>query len=285
MSLKALDNNNSGYNSYFIAAIYYAINRDVDVISMSIGGTGYSQVYHNAVIAAYNANIPFIACMMNFNNNVSYYPAAFSEVIAVGSTDPNDYRTAPFFWSPTSGSNYGNHIDVVAPGNFIYGLSHTSDTNYDSYWGGTSQATPLVAGIVTLMLSLDSTLTVEQIRSVLRDTAQDQVGKSWEDTLGFDQYHGAGRVNAYQVLLAVQSLSIEPETDTLFDVYPNPTTGILNFSENIKSINIYDVSGRFIKKFENISNQVDISQFSQGMYLIESHTFDNQKHTKKVIKE
>ena len=72
---------------------------------------------------------------------------------------------------------------------------------------------------------------------------------------------------------------------TLFDVYPNPTTGILNFSENIKSINIYDVSGRFIKKFENISNQVDISQFSQGMYLIESHTFDNQKHTKKVIKE
>jgi thermitase len=68
-----------------------------------------------------------VACTMNFNNNTPYYPAAYSaaypNVIAVGSTNPNDSRTAPFFWSATSGSNYGSHINVVAPGNYIYSFT------------------------------------------------------------------------------------------------------------------------------------------------------------------
>jgi subtilisin family serine protease len=142
--------------------------------------------------------------MMNFNNDTPYYPAAYSlqfpNVIAVGATNPDDSRTAPFFWSATSGSNYGSHLDVVAPGNYIYGLDYLSDTSSSSYWGGTSQATPLVAGIASLILAHNPSLTPQQVRQILEDTAEDQVGNPLEDTPGYDIYMGYGRVNAFAAL-------------------------------------------------------------------------------------
>ncbi|GGD17426.1 S8 family serine peptidase [Flavobacterium orientale] len=288
LPLKVLNQNNSGFTSNIISSIYYAINRDVDVISISIGGSGYSVAYENAINLAYNQNIPVIACMMNFNNNISYYPAAFANTIAVGSTNPNDHRTVPFFWSPTSGSNYGSHIDVIAPGNFIYGLSHTSNTNYGSYWGGTSQATPLVAGVVSLMLSINPNLTVTEIRTILRDTAQDQVGNPTEDILGWDQYYGAGRVNAFNALTYLETLSTTNfSSDMKINLYPNPTNDFLyvpsNFDE-IDSIQIYDVAGRFVKSLQNTKTKIDLSQLESGVYFLHID-FSDKKIINKIIKK
>ena len=289
LPLKVLDANNSGFNSNIIASIYYSISRNVDLISISIGGSGFSTAYQNAINQAYSQNIPVIACMMNFNNNVSYYPAAFTNTIAVGSTNPNDNRSVPFFWSSTSGSNYGNHIDVVAPGNYIYGLSHTSNTAYGTYWGGTSQATPLVAGIVSLMLSINPNLTVEEIRTILRNTAEDQIGNPSEDTIGWDQYYGAGRVNALNALSYVQSLSNESFTSfENIKIYPNPVNEKLNikFLANHYNFNIsiYDITGRFIKEYNNINDSIDVSQLKNGVYVLYIN-FDNKRIIKKFIKE
>ena len=83
-----------------------------------------------------------------------------------------------------------SHIDVVAPGNFIYGLSFNSNTNYNTYWGGTSQASPLVAGIASLLLSQDPDRTPNEIYQIIRNTAEDLVGDQSEDTQGFDIFHG-----------------------------------------------------------------------------------------------
>jgi thermitase len=288
LPLKVLNQNNSGFTSNIISSIYYAVNRGVDVISISIGGSGYSLAYENAVNFAYDQNIPVIACMMNFNNNVSYYPAAFPNAIAVGSTNPNDYRSAPFFWSATSGSNYGNHIDVVAPGNYIYGLSHTSNTSYGSYWGGTSQATPLVSGVVSLMLSINPNLTVTEIRTILRNTAQDQVGNPSEDTLGWDQYYGAGRVNAFNVLSYLQNLSTTSfNSNSEINLYPNPTNDFLYLHSNVDelySILIYDISGRFIKSLENIKTMIDVTELESGVYFLELG-FNDKKIVKKIVKK
>lgn len=288
LPLKVLNQNNSGFTSNIISSIYYAVNRGVDVISISIGGSGYSLAYENAVNFAYGQNIPVLACMMNFNNNISYYPAAFQNAIAVGSTNPNDFRSVPFFWSTTSGSNYGDHIDVVAPGNFIYGLSHTSSTNYESYWGGTSQATPLVAGVVSLMLSINPDLTVAEIRTILRNTAQDQVGNPTEDILGWDPYYGAGRINAFNALFYLQNLSTTSfSSNKEINFYPNPTNGIVNMPtdfDSIPSILIFDVSGRFVKNFENINSQIDISDLENGVYFFHFNR-NEKKEIKKIIKK
>lgn len=287
LPIKVLNSSNSGLTSNIIASFYYAISRNVDVISISIGGSGFSTAYQNAVNLAYTQNIVVVACMMNFNNATPYYPAAFPTVIAVGSTNPNDTRTNPFFWSTTSGSNFGTHIDVVAPGNYMYGLSHTSTTSYDSYWGGTSQATPLVAGITSLMLAVNPALTVDQISSILQTTAQDQVGNPSEDILGWDQYYGAGRVNAHSALLAAQTLSVENNfVKNGISIYPNPVNNMLNIKGDVEIDNasIFDLSGRMIQTLKNSAKFIDVSTLQSGVYILEL-TSNNQKFAQKFIKK
>jgi len=209
MILKTLDVNNSATYANMASSVYYAADHGAKVLSMSLGGSP-SQILRDAAAYANTHNMIFVACMMNFNDSTPYYPAAYStefpNMIAVGSTNPNDRRTAPFFWSATSGSNYGNHLNVVAPGNYTYNLDYLSDTNAGAYWGGTSQATPLVAAIASLIWAQKPSLTPLQIRTILEDTAQDQVGNPSEDVLGFDQYMGHGRVNAHAALQATLAI-------------------------------------------------------------------------------
>jgi hypothetical protein len=197
---KILNSANSGFYSWWTSGIYYAVAEGAKVINMSVGGTSFSQSMKDACDFAYNNNVTILACMMNTNNNVANYPAAYSSTIAVGATTVNDYRASPFAWG--GGSNYGPHIDVVAPGNYIYGLAYNSDINYNTSWSGTSQATPLVAGIVSLMYGLKPSLTVSEVRNILQTTATDMVGNPVEDVAGFDQYMGYGRVNASTALFS-----------------------------------------------------------------------------------
>jgi len=200
MICKVLNEENRGSQSSFIEAIIYAVDNGAHIINMSLGGTSYSAIYHNAVKYAYDNNVAIIACMMNENTSIPFYPAAFPETIAVGSTNANDTRSVPFFWDSETGSNFGEHIDIVAPGNYIYGLNHRTNTNYNSYWGGTSQSAPMVTGVGSLLLAQDPTRSPEDLRSIINSTAEDLVGFPEEDTDGFDIYYGYGRLNAYKAL-------------------------------------------------------------------------------------
>ncbi len=261
MILKILDNQNFGNYTNWALAIRYAADNGANIFNMSVGGSGFSQLMESAIQYANTKNAIVVACMMNTNTSVPYYPAAYAETIAVGSTDADDTRTNPFFWSNTSGSNYGSHIDLVAPGNYIYGLSSTSNTNFGSYWGGTSQATPLVVGVGALLLAQNPNLTTEDMRNILRNTADDQVGNSQEDTPGFDNYYGAGRLNAYQALSAVSNTKGPVAGEGNFVVFPNPvnakSAGIKfqtpeNFREDFQ-MEISDMGGKnvFSKKVKH----------------------------------
>jgi|TARA_B110000967_G_scaffold131709_1_gene134480 subtilisin family serine protease len=270
---KILDQNNSGAYSWWTDAIYYAVDNGANVINMSVGGLNFSSSMKDAIDYAYNNDVTVVACMMNYNNNTISYPAGYQNTIAVGSTNPNDERSAPFFWSPTSGSNYGNHIDVVAPGNYIYGLSHQSNTNYNYYWGGTSQAAPLVTGLCSLLLAQDINRTPNDIRSILRDTAEDQVGNVSEDVLGFDIYYGYGRVNAHQALL-LSNLSTNEFTNPLkFSILPNPVSNFVTINSNLEfnTVLIHNILGIEILRIENSSRlnslRIDLTNFDKGVYL------------------
>ncbi|KAJ1444075.1 peptidase S8/S53 domain-containing protein, partial [Ochromonadaceae sp. CCMP2298] len=113
------------------------------VINMSLGGTGTSTALQNALAYASENNVVIVASMMNQNNEITFYPAGYASVIAVGATDVDNTR-APF-------SSYGNHIDIIAPGRYIDGVRFDSDTQYYGGYSGTSQAAPHVAGVVSLM--------------------------------------------------------------------------------------------------------------------------------------
>jgi len=197
-----LDNSGYGFYSDWAASVIYAVDMGAEVINMSEGGSAPSVILEDAVQYAWAANVPIVACMMNDDNATPYYPAAYPQTIAVGATDWTDARVSPFFWG--GGSNYGDHLDLVAPGEEIYGLS-TYSGYYDSYWGGTSQAAPHVAGAVALMKELDPDLPAEAIRGLLHQTAVDQVGDPAEDAPGWDEFMGHGRLDLPAVLAAVQA--------------------------------------------------------------------------------
>ena len=213
MVLKCLDYDLNATYASVANAVYYAVDHGAKILNMSLGFSPASTLLEDFVTYAETHNVLITAAMMNFNNNTTYYPAGYSlthpNVIACGSTSPNDYRTAPFDWSATSGSNYGPHINVVAPGIYIYNLAYYSNTTFAVYWSGTSMATPLVASIASLVWAEAPNLTPAQVRSVILNSAQDQVGNPTEDSAGFDVYMGHGRANANNAVLAAQLLAVK----------------------------------------------------------------------------
>jgi thermitase len=227
MTLKGLNSMDFGLYSWWASSIYYAADNGAKVINMSLAGTTPSAAMQTAVNYAYARGVNVVVCMGNVNSAALSYPGALTNVLAVGSTNPNDNRTNPFFWSATSGSSYGPHISVVAPGNYIYGLDYLSNTNYNSYWGGTSQATPHVAGLVSLLLAQNPARTPQQIRSLIETTADDLVGNRTEDLPGWDQFYGWGRVNAYRALRQQLTPTAPARLAAQVLLLPNPAHGQL----------------------------------------------------------
>ncbi|MFN8424406.1 MAG: S8 family serine peptidase [Anaerolineae bacterium] len=187
MAIKVLDGSGSGSYSWVISGITAAADNGADIINMSLGGSSFSQALQDAVTYAYDAGVLEVAASGNAGNSTPFYPAACNHVMAVGATDSNDAR-ANF-------SNYGSWLSMTAPGVSIYsswccsGTGGATPAPY-AYASGTSMASPHVAGVASLLLAVDDTLSVDELRSILEGSAHD-LGSS-----GRDDYYGWGRVDA-----------------------------------------------------------------------------------------
>ena len=172
LPLKFLSDTGSGYSSDAVEAITYATQMRVRLTSNSWGGGGYSQALKDAIDAAANAGILFVASAGNdsSDNDVSpAYPASYtsSNVIAVAATDHND-ELALF-------SNYGAHsVHLAAPGVGILSAFPTNMTPEMARYGltpnygrlsGTSMATPYVAGVAALVAAQNPGLTLTEWRN------------------------------------------------------------------------------------------------------------------------
>lgn len=295
MACKIINADNFGYYSWWADAIYYAVDNGAKVINLSAGGDSSSTVLLNAINYAYNNNVSVVVSSGNQNGTIQY-PAKYANAIAVGSTNSNDSRTNPFFWSATSGSNYGPELDYVAPGNYIYGLDYSSNTNYDSYWGGTSQAAPHAAGLISLMLSVNPSLTVAQIRTILTATSEDMVGDNF-DTFGWDMYYGHGRINANNALLhPLLSTTDYHIASKKIKLYPNPINSDSVFAiDGLETgvsydINVISLDGKVVKNLKNVTAttniEIESASFQSGFYMVQiTNRNDNSFFSKKLIKK
>ena len=168
------------------AAIVYAADNGADVISMSWGDYTDSSLIKDTIDYAYFKGVVLVGAAGNDDTKTRVYPASYDNVIAVSATNSSDTK-ARF-------SNYGSWVDVAAPGININ--STVFDDIYVS-WSGTSMSTPFVAGLAGLILSKNSTFSNEEVRNILRSTA---------DPVISTEYIGLGRINAYNAILRDSTL-------------------------------------------------------------------------------
>ena len=146
----------AGTDAMLVRGINYANAVDTDIISLSLGKPQSNSTVETAINNAVNAGIVVIASAGNDGTSTRNYPAAYSNVIAVGSIDDTHSRS--------DFSQYGSWVDLAAPGGYwyngdgdcLYVLSTYPTTLSSSgyvWMAGTSQACPQVAGAVADLLS------------------------------------------------------------------------------------------------------------------------------------
>ncbi len=196
LPVKVLNASNLGTLADLVEGLTYAADQGADVISMSLINypVGFSFL-DDALQYARDSGAILIACAGNGgigDADVSG-PSASPLTISVGATTRNDARA--------SFSGTGGALDVVAPGLSITTVAYNTAVDTSSVFSGCSAATPVVAGITSLLLSEYPSLTHEEVRTILTQSAEDLVGPPAEDTPGRDDFFGHGRVNLMSALL------------------------------------------------------------------------------------
>ncbi len=201
------------------------------VINMSLGGDAYDPVFDQVVQQAIAQGLIVVAAAGNESTSVLSYPAAFANVVGVSAVDADKQLT--------SYSNFGNYIDIAAPGGdsrvdldgdgygdgvystYVNENGGSLSADYQ-YLNGTSMASPHVAGVVALMKQLNPNLDTDDFKSLLvAGRLSDDLGSS-----GWDSSYGYGLLNAEK---AVQS---QIDIDDPDRSYLSLSTGQISLNAN-----------------------------------------------------
>lgn len=278
-----------------------------DIINLSIGGTGYCpSSYRDVLREVREKDILVVAAAGNDTSQANrFIPANCNDVITVSAVDLNKNIT-PY-------SNFGNSIDVAAPGgrddidsdsngfvDTILSLSAESGAgglNYTyEYRFGTSMATPHVSGIFALMLAVNPNLSADEIEQMLIS------GLLTEDIgiTGADNLFGNGLINASKaVTAAFDSISGSPIlssylSSSISTVEFRPDQTVTTFEtrtigDNAITIDSIDNAATWINlvslnqsaELENWQLTVDRNGLTEGLYR-ETISFNSSANTVNV---
>jgi subtilisin family serine protease len=156
-----------------------------------LGNYAQAEFLHDAIRYAYDRGVVLVAASGNDNTDRPGYPAAYPEVFAVASTDADGSRS--------SFSNYGDYIDVAAPGASI---ASTYPGSQYAALSGTSMASPHVAALAGLIRSINPDLTNVEVMDIMRKSARD-LGAA-----GKDNNFGYGQIDVVKALEMVQQSDV-----------------------------------------------------------------------------
>lgn len=216
----------SSLDSTTIEAFEYAKNNGAKVISCSWGTEHVSDAIVAELKSLYDAGITVLFASGNDHKSLDttglYDESEVEWVIGVGSSAENNDVAEAY-------SNYGSNIDIIAPGGDasnsigILGLDDSgtqgSKDNYGlvsnsySFGNGTSYATPVAAGVVALMYSVNPHITPKQVKEILISTT-DKVGGTKANYINnsltnqtFDEQRAYGKINAGHAVAAAKALN------------------------------------------------------------------------------
>ncbi|NPD90154.1 MAG: S8 family serine peptidase [Asgard group archaeon] len=182
-------------------AIKYAVDNGADVINLSLQYYAPSNLYLDDIQYAITNNVPVVSVTGNtWAGGIEYasYPGAYDEVISVGATN--------YFYQKADYSNFGlPWTEIMAPVGDVEPwipsqiINSTYPPPYSPYGNavGTSFAAPQVAAVIALMRTINSTMSVNDFRTILQTTAFDL------DAPGVDPLTGYGLLNATAAVLEV----------------------------------------------------------------------------------
>ncbi len=233
-----------------------------DIISMSLGGGGYSQATQDAINGARTNGVIVIAAAGNESTATPSYPASYDGVVSVSAVNINGTQA--------SYSNFGSYIDVAAPG------GDTGDYDGDGYpdmvWStcgddssgsiiydyqlkaGTSMATPHVAGVVALMKALDPALTPAELDTLLASGAiTNDIGSA-----GRDNDYGHGLIDALKAVEAADSgivttaLNVNPTTVNFGTISSSTTVTVSKVGDEDIFVSTFSDDGAWLTVLEDL---------------------------------
>ena len=219
----------------------------------------------------------------NENSPNVLWPANLNATIAVGASDMCDKRKRPGDCSGENwGSDYGEKLDLVAPGVKIAtcdisGTPGYAGNDYALTFNGTSAACPIAAGIGALLLAENPSLTSDEVRHLLNITSE-KVEPYIYDSINSDgtwnEEVGHGRINAYLALTQAFNATVENIEPTSLALYPNPAskTIFLKGAKNDAQFTITDSFGRkCLEGNVSESKQIMIDELKTGFYFIHTN--------------
>lgn len=202
LPVKVLNSQGSGYMPDIRKGIQYANAQGVDIINMSFGQYSPDSGLQSDCVDAYDNGIVLVAAAGNGNVDWHTYPAYYSEVLAVAAVDENDIRSywggIDFETGRPQASNYGDWVDVAAPGTDVWTTNLPTPARPDLYddWDGTSFASPFAAGLAALIKAANPALPNQEIMNTIIDSA-DNIDS---ENPAFAGKLGSGRINAYRAV-------------------------------------------------------------------------------------
>ena len=230
-------------------------------------------------------------------------PACTKSTIAVAA-----YSTGADIASFSSfGPTLDNRVkpDISGPGvDIASSISSYTDRNYNlltsvefkgrtypfSRLSGTSMSGPVVAGIVALMLEANPYLSSYQVKEIIQETARIDSYTGTIPPEGSLRW-GAGKINAYaaiqKALQTIGNVELAENELNSIQVFPNPTSGMLTFASwfdlSDSKVTILDQAGRIVVS-KVVGNQLDISAFESGVYLIHFE-YMGRVYQKRIVKQ
>ncbi len=231
---------------------------------------------------------PMLFSTGNDYDNYAIWPASNPITIGVGASSMCDEIKSPIDCSPEGwwGSNYGENLDVTAPGVKVLTTDLSGSFGYDDFvdedysmFNGTSAACPNAAGVMALILSVAPDLGFNDARAILSITADKTGGYDYdtENTYGnWSTEMGYGRVNAFEAVTYASSYTNLSNVSPLsqdFISYFNGSTNLTIADEETSEVIIYSLLGSEILRIpagEISANVINLNELtnSAGMYLV-----------------